>query len=378
MATTTLTIAGMPAVYAARAVFTALASVEGIAHADVSLGRAVIEHDGRATPDKLRAAVALAGCEVTEVIEDRRRALPLLPPASEPAARPPAATRPVPRVAFQGDHGAYSEEAVLVHWRGAAEPVPTRSFAAVAAAVQDGAVEHGLLAVENTVAGTVAEAYDAIAGAPGVVVVGEVILPIHHCVLARPGATIEGLRTIESHPVALAQCGRFLARHPQLEARAAYDTAGAARDVAAGDDLRRGAIAGRGAARRFGLAVLAADVEDRPDNQTRFLAVAREPVALEDGAPARTALLAVTDNAPGALLRLLQPLARASLNLSKLESRPTGEPWSYRFFLDVEHAAGDPALGLALAEVGAASRALRVLGTFARQPLAGREPDARG
>ncbi len=276
-----------------------------------------------------------------------------------------------PMVAFQGEHGAYSEEAVAAWWGGAATPVPTRECADVAAAVAGGAVAYGLLPVENTLAGSVVATYDALAAAGGVVVVGEVVLPIHHCVLAPAGATLDAITSVESHPVALAQCRRFFADHPWIEARAAYDTAGAARAVAERGDARAAAIAGRAAARRFGLAVLAADVEDRPDNQTRFLVLARagDPLAdavLAAGAPARTALLAVAENAPGALLRLLAPLAAAELNLSKLESRPTGAPWTYRFFLEVEHGAGDARLAGALAAVRDAARELRVLGTFAR------------
>ncbi|GJG89282.1 prephenate dehydratase [Gemmatimonadetes bacterium T265] len=289
-------------------------------------------------------------------------------PSGTPTAPGAAAA---PRVAFQGEHGAYSEEAVVAWWDGAATPVPARECADVAAAVAGGAVDYGLLPVENTLAGSVVATYDALAAADGVAVVGEVVLPIHHCVLAPAGATLASVTTVESHPVALAQCRRFLADHPWIEARAAYDTAGAARAVAERGDARVAAIAGRAAARRFGLAVLAADVEDRPDNQTRFLVLARagDPLAgrpLPAGAPARTALLAVTENAPGALLRLLAPLAAAGLNLSKLESRPTGTPWTYRFFLEVEHAAGDARLPGALGAVTAAARALRVLGTFAR------------
>jgi prephenate dehydratase len=239
------------------------------------------------------------------------------------------------------------------------------------AAVERGAVEFGLLAVENTLAGTVFEAYDALAAAPGVHVAGEVVLPIHHCLLAPPGVALAELRTVESHPVALAQCGAFFARHPQLQPLVAYDTAGAARLVAEAGDRRRAAIAGRGAAERFGLAVLAANVEDRADNQTRFFAVARAPGPLADGVPARTALLAVTENVPGALLRLLEPLAAAGLNLSKLESRPTGEPWTYRFLLEVEHSAADARLEAALEAVRRASRWVRVLGSFPRFRPAG-------
>lgn len=282
-----------------------------------------------------------------------------------------------PRVAFQGEHGAYSEEAVAAWWGGAAVPVPTRECADVAEAVTSGAVAYGVLPVENTLAGSVVATYDALAAAGGVIVVGEVVLPIHHCVLAPAGATLAALATIESHPVALAQCRRFLAAHPWIEPRAAYDTAGAARAVAERGDARGAALAGHGAARRFGLAVLAADVEDRPDNQTRFLVLARAGDALAGaavaaGAPARTALIAVTDNVPGALVRLLAPLATAGLNLSTLESRPTGTPWAYRFFLEVEHAAGDACLTTALGAMRGVARDLRVLGTFGRAAGAAR------
>lgn len=291
--------------------------------------------------------------------------------AAEPVGLEEATVDAHPRVAFQGEHGAYSEGAVEAWWGGAAVPVPTRECADVAQAVAAGRVDYGLLPVENTLAGSVVATYDALAATDGVSVVGEVVLPIHHCVLAPAGATLAALTLVESHPVALAQCQTFLAAHPWIEPRAAYDTAGAARAAAARGDVRAAAIAGRAAARRFGLIVLAADIEDRPDNQTRFLVLARSSdsratTPVPDALPARTALLAVTDNVPGALLRLLTPLAASGLNLSKLESRPTGTPWTYRFFLEVEHAAGAPCLRGALDAVRAAARSVRVLGTFAR------------
>ena len=138
--------------------------------------------------------------------------------ASLPAPAEDPNTAAVPRVAFQGEHGAYSEEAVRAHWPAGVQPVPARSFAAVVGAVETGAADYGVLAVENTLAGTVVEAYDALAAAAGVWVVGEVVLPIHHCVLAPAGATLAGVRSVESHPVALAQCGEFFARQPALQA----------------------------------------------------------------------------------------------------------------------------------------------------------------
>jgi len=270
-----------------------------------------------------------------------------------------------PRAAFQGELGAFSEEAVAQLWANAT-PVPRRSFMDVARAVEQGAVEFGLLPIENSLYGSVIGSYDALGASAELHVVAETVVAIHHCLVAPHGATVEALRTVASHPVALGQCTRFLERHAWMEARAAYDTAGAARDVAARGDATASAIAGRRAAERYGLAVLAADIEDRPDNQTRFLAVAREPAVLPGGVPARTALLFQTANAPGALLRVLGPLAARGLNLSKLESRPAPEPWSYHFFLEMEHEAGHAGASAAVEEIRGVTQSLRVLGTFAK------------
>jgi prephenate dehydratase len=245
--------------------------------------------------------------------------------------------RPRRTVAFQGDHGAFSEEAVGRLWRSGVETVPRRELLDVARAVDRGEVQYGILPVHNTVAGRVAESWDALARCAAIHVVGEVVLPIHQCLLVLPGATLDGLRSVASHSVALAQCGQFLRRLPQLDVRAAYDTAGAAREVAARGDLTAAAIAGRAAAARYGLHVVAADIEDRPDNHTRFLAIARQPSAPPDGTPARTMLLVRPD-----------------------------EPPSHRVFLEMEHTAGDGAPARAIEAMRAAALSLRVLGCFAR------------
>jgi prephenate dehydratase len=268
------------------------------------------------------------------------------------------------RVAFQGELGAYSEEAVVRACGPDVEAIPCRENRDVVRAVADAAVDLGVLPLENTLAGTVTASYDAIASDTGVHAVGEVVIPIHHCVLGVQGSALGRLRVVESHPVALAQCSDFLTRHSWIEVRAAYDTAGAAREVARAQDPTRGAIAGQPAATRYGLTVLAADIEDRSDNQTRFVVLARAPAPLPDGAPAKTILILSTPNRPGALVRVLAPLAEHGLNLTKLESRPTGEPWTYRFVLEFEHAAGDGAAADALEEVRAASGSLHIAGTY--------------
>lgn len=276
------------------------------------------------------------------------------------------------RVAFQGELGAYSEEAVRRYWPGeGTEPVPTRSCAEVVRALVEGAVDYGMLPIENSLAGSVVGTYDALSESPECWVVGEEILPIHHCLLALPGSEMETITRVASHPVALAQCGRFLESHPRMVAEAAYDTAGAARDLAASGDRSRAAIAGRGAATNFGLEIIASDIEDRPDNQTRFFALSREQPVLRPGTEARTAIIASTMNVPAALFRLLDPIAEAGLNLSKLDSRPSGEPWSYSFFLEIEHLSNDPKVARVLGEMQRRAESLRILGQFPRAERAG-------
>ena len=276
----------------------------------------------------------------------------------------PQTPNPV-RVAFPGERGAYSEDAVSTLWPNA-EPVPARAPLDVAHAVVAGDVDAGILPVENTLAGSVVASYDALAQCEQLHAVAERVVRIRHCLLAPAGATLESIELVESHPVALAQCNAFLARHQRIEVRAATDTGRAARDVAESGDPRRAAIASLAAAARYGLRVLAEGIEDRPDNQTRFLGISQTPAVIAAGTPARTSLVFTTPNDPGALVRALTPLAEHALNLSKLESRPTGEPWTYRFFADVEHDAGDPAQQVALRSMREATHTLRVLGTYAR------------
>ncbi len=278
-------------------------------------------------------------------------------------------------VAFQGELGAFSEEAVRQYFGHGAEPVPCRDFIDVSRSVLTGDVEYGVLPIENSLAGSVIPSYDALA-AGELEIIGEVITPIHHCILGIPGASLEDVRRILSHPVALMQCTRVLRELADVEAVAVYDTAGAAKDVADAGDPTQAAIAGAGAAERYGLEILAADVEDRHDNQTRFLIVQPAQRQADDRArswPARTpstrpksALLIETANAPGALLRVLAPFASRGINLTKLESRPAGEPWSYRFFIEIEADAGAREAALALEEAASSAQSVKVLGTYAR------------
>ena len=179
------------------------------------------------------------------------------------------------RVAFQGERGAYGEDAIVALWGDGAEPVPARTFDDVVRLVSTGATDAGVLPVENSLVGEVRDAVRVLGASPGVAVVEETTVEVDHCLLGLAGASLDRIERVESHPVALAQCTRFLLRNPGIAARAAWDTAAAARDVASAGDARRAAIAGRAAAARWGLVVLAEGIADAPDNRTRFVALHR-------------------------------------------------------------------------------------------------------
>ena len=205
------------------------------------------------------------------------------------------AERPI--VAIQGELGSFSDDAVSRYWHGAGTSLPQVDCARVVAAVERGRATHGMLAMENSIAGRVSEAHEALARAPGIVVVGEVRLPIVQCLMAPPGAALDTVRRVFSHPIALRQCSEFLRARPHLEPCDAYDTAGAARDVAARGSVQEAAIASRAAAARYGLEVLADDVGDAAENQTRFWVVARR----EASSPRRETVAAPRPAAMGAL-----------------------------------------------------------------------------
>jgi len=270
------------------------------------------------------------------------------------------------RVAFQGELGSFSDEAIQQLWGGDVERVPYRDFADVTASVASGIADIGVLPIENTIVGSIAGTHDAISAMPGLFAVAETVVAVHHCLLATPGTDFGQLTTVLSHPVALAQCGRFFAEYPQLEVHAVYDTAGAAMDVSRVADPTMAAVASVRAAQHYGLQVLRADIEDRNDNQTRFLAIARAAEPLPAGTPARTMVIIKTADTPGSLLHALTPLSRHGVNIRRLEPRPTGEPWSYRFFMEFDHQVGDTAAEAVVRDIAASAAETRLLGTYPR------------
>jgi prephenate dehydratase len=183
------------------------------------------------------------------------------------------------RVAFQGELGAYGDQAITQHWHGAATAVPAASFEHVVTEVAWGLSDYGIIPVWNTVVGDIATGCAAVrtaqSAAYGLIVAGDTHVVVRHQLLAVPGTSLDKITSVASHPVALAQCRSFFKRHPQILPHPFYDTAGAARDIAVRGDLKSAAIAGHAAAERYGLAVLCTDIQDIPDNVTHFLVLTR-------------------------------------------------------------------------------------------------------
>jgi len=273
------------------------------------------------------------------------------------------------RIAFQGERGAFSEEAAIELLGGGIELVPRPTFERLFEAIDQGAADYILAPIENSLAGSVHRSYDLLVESRDLHIIGEVIIPIVHNLIGAKGATFEDLTVVESHPVALAQCELFFGAHPQLKRIATQDTAGSVRDVTASGDKSRAAIASKRAAQTYGGVILREHLEDNRENYTRFLLLSNNGAAL--GSANKLSLVFELDHRPGALLRALEPFARRGVNLMKIESRPVhGKPWQYRFYLDLQAAREQPDATAALEELQSEVVGLRILGSYpaAKQP----------
>lgn len=265
------------------------------------------------------------------------------------------------RVAIQGERGAFSHQAALGVLGEGIEVVPEATFDELFRSVLEGRADRALVPIENSLHGSIHENYDRLQHSP-LHIVGETQLRIRQCLIARPDSSLDAIRTVASHPVALAQCRRFFSEHPEIEAVTAYDTAGAVRDLMRGGLASEAAIASALAARLYGADVLLEGIEDDPENYTRFLVLATEPGPIE--AATKTSMVFVLENKPGSLHGALGFFASRGVDLCKLESRPLrGHPWEYLFYLD---ALGDPrgAVGEAIEDLQASARELRILGQY--------------
>ena len=273
-------------------------------------------------------------------------------------------------IAYQGEPGAYSEAAAR-RFNSEADVSPRETFDDVFKAVKRGEVTHGILPIENSVAGTIHRNYDLLLEHE-LPIVGEVQLPIVHNLLAHAGTSIAHIRWVYSHPQALAQCERFLRTLHKIELVATYDTAGSAKMIHEGELRDAGAIASERAGQVFGLTVLQSEIQDYADNITRFLLVSREVIPF--GIPDKTTVVFALGNEAGALFKALSVFALREIVLTKLESRPIpGRPFEYLFYVDLIADSQELRCSRALAHLAEFAPLLRTLGSYPHW----KEPDRK-
>lgn len=265
-------------------------------------------------------------------------------------------------VAFQGEPGAFSEDACFKYFGNGVKTVPFPDFASVFEAVEKDRVTHAMVPVENSIEGSVAQVNDLLLD-HDLSVSGEAIVPVRHFLMAIEGATIETIREVVSHPQALGQCRKFLASHPEWRVTPAYDTAGSARMVSEAKRLDLAAIASRRAASVYGLKILKEDIQSETANFTRFFVLEKNPAPVP-GAD-KTSIVFATKNVPGALYRCLGEFASRGVNLTKLESRPRkNKPWVYVFYADFEGSIDDPNCHAAIGGLLKTGAFVKILGSY--------------
>lgn len=239
------------------------------------------------------------------------------------------------KIAIQGEPGSFSHEAAM-KLVSDAMIVPFSLSADAFAALSNGNVEAAVIPIENSLAGSVSEHFDLLL-AHDVAVQRETLLRIRHNLIAISGTTIADIDRVFSHPVALAQCRRFLANHPKMEAFSFYDTAGSVKQLVELRDRHAAAIASEAAAHYYGAQILQANIEDNPENFTRFFLVRRAREAAIDPEATKISLAFSVENRPGSLVAALAELSALGTNLTKIESRPVhGKPWEYIFYVDCQ------------------------------------------
>jgi prephenate dehydratase len=268
------------------------------------------------------------------------------------------------KIAFQGDYGSNSHELCVEHFPDY-EPVPCDTFAEAFSAVRSGACALGVIAMENSIAGRVGDVHHLLP-ASGLKIVGERFKPIRFHLMANPGVALDDVREVSSHVMALGQCRRLIQKL-RLRATVASDTAGAARDLAERPDPHHAAIAPALAAELYGLTILARDIEDEPDNTTRFLVMTGDPNPAEPpaGVDCLTSLIFHTRDVPAALYKALGGFASNGVNLIKLESYIDGSQFTpAQFYAEIEGRPGDPGVALALEELAFFSGQIDLLGVY--------------
>jgi prephenate dehydratase len=266
------------------------------------------------------------------------------------------------RIAFQGERGAFSEEAAVKLLGEDIQLVPRATFEALYTSIEDGAADYILAPIENSLAGSVHRSYDLLVSSD-LHIQAEVVIPIVHNLIGVPGATFDRITQVSSHPVALAQCEKFFASHPSIKRVATDDTAGSVREVMDAGDPTKAGIASKRAAQVYGAAILREHLEDHAENYTRFLLLASSPDIAENAD--KLSLVLHLAHKPGSLCSALNAFARRNLNLLKIESRPIpGTPWSYCFYLDLQTSLKNRETRAALEELKEFADSVKILGCY--------------
>ncbi len=264
-------------------------------------------------------------------------------------------------VAFQGEIGAYSEEAAFHFFGPSVKVKPCESLDDVFKVVEGAEVPFGIVPIENSLEGSISRVYDLLLDS-SLRVCGEMELRVVHCLIANPGARVDLIRRVYSHPQALGQCQAFL-KHLNCELIPIYDTAGSVKMVKEMGIVDGAAIASARAAEIYGMEIIASEIEDNPNNFTRFFILSQQ-----DSPPSgndKTSIVFSVKHRPGALYEFLKELATRNINLTKLESRPTRQkPWDYNFYLDFEGHREDKASREALEYLEETSLFVKVLGSY--------------
>jgi prephenate dehydratase/chorismate mutase/prephenate dehydratase len=264
-------------------------------------------------------------------------------------------------IGFQGEHGAFSEEAARAFFPGQAT-FPHPEFEDVFRGTEEGALDYGVVPLENTLGGAVTRINELLLQT-SLHVIGEIDVRVRHCLLAVPGTDPKDIKAVYSHPQALAQCQGFLRRN-NLEARPFYDTAGAARMLFKEKPHAAAAVAGELCADLYHLEIIKSGIEDRDTNVTRFLVLGREPIK-NGGNKCSIAFTFDAANKAGSLFGVLRIFAEAGINLTRIESFPwPADPSGYVFFLDFHGSPNDPVVAGALDRLKAAARIMKFLGYY--------------
>lgn len=266
------------------------------------------------------------------------------------------------RVAFLGERGTFSEEAAKRLLGESCETISRPTFEELFTAIDEGIADYILAPFENSLVGSVHRCHDLLLES-SLGIAAEIILPISHFLIGCAGASLDSIKTVESHPVALAQCERFFAAYPNIKRVATDDTAGSVRRVVENGDISRAAIAGKRAADIYHGSILKEHLEDHAENYTRFVLLARSPEMSVQGR--KISLVIRLTHRPGALHDALRPFVRRGIDLLKIESRPVKEsPWQYNFYLDLQAPASESELRGALDEISEQAENVRYLGRY--------------